>query len=197
MRGKLNQRGRPLMRGRLNQHGRPLICVVISFRVRLNVRLRVKIINQLYSIARIQCRVTMYFFVVYYVLTLWFYITHIYNAEWLCTDGCLLWQLSRVCRRWYLLAWEPSLWSSISLAGDTVHADRALKQITKLLSRENTAGCVQLERVTHYIEIPGGGDIRVLEMYVFNFNSVDACLYWWRALGLLRTSELFITLTSL
>uniref|UniRef100_A0A6A7G4H0 F-box/LRR-repeat protein 7 n=3 Tax=Hirondellea gigas TaxID=1518452 RepID=A0A6A7G4H0_9CRUS len=61
------------------------------------------------------------------------------------TSLCML---SRVCRRWYLIAWEPSLWTSISISGDAVHADRALKQITRLLSRDNNAGCVQIDKVS-------------------------------------------------
>lgn len=34
---------------------------------------------------------------------------------------------SRVCRRWHVLAWEPQLWSVVSLSGESVPADRALK----------------------------------------------------------------------
>ncbi|KAF2352175.1 Leucine-rich repeat [Trinorchestia longiramus] len=56
--------------------------------------------------------------------------------------------VSRVCRRWYALAWEPSLWTSICLAGDAVHADKALKQITRLLSRDTSVNCVQIEKVS-------------------------------------------------
>lgn len=33
----------------------------------------------------------------------------------------------RVCRRWHVLAWEPQLWSTITLSGDNLSADRALK----------------------------------------------------------------------
>ncbi|XP_068237879.1 F-box/LRR-repeat protein 7 isoform X1 [Palaemon carinicauda] len=55
-------------------------------------------------------------------------------------------QCARVCRRWYVLAWDPRLWSTISLASDGIHADRAIKQITRLLARDS-GGCVHVEKV--------------------------------------------------
>lgn len=55
-------------------------------------------------------------------------------------------QCARVCRRWYVLAWDPRLWSTITLANEAIHADRAIKQITRLLARDS-GGCVHVEKV--------------------------------------------------
>ena len=55
-------------------------------------------------------------------------------------------QCARVCRRWYVLAWDPRLWTKICLSGDNIHADRAIKQITRLLARDS-GGCVHVEKV--------------------------------------------------
>ncbi|XP_071531571.1 uncharacterized protein Fbxl7 isoform X1 [Panulirus ornatus] len=55
-------------------------------------------------------------------------------------------QCARVCRRWYVLAWDPRLWSTITLASEGIHADRAIKQITRLLARDS-GGCVHVEKV--------------------------------------------------
>ncbi|XP_043188259.1 F-box/LRR-repeat protein 7-like isoform X1 [Amphibalanus amphitrite] len=55
---------------------------------------------------------------------------------------------ARVCRRWYFLVWEPQLWTSITLTGETTGADRALRQIVKLLCRDNPGTlCHTVERV--------------------------------------------------
>lgn len=55
-------------------------------------------------------------------------------------------QCARVCRRWYVLAWDPRLWATITLTSDAIHADRAIKQITRLLARDS-GGCVHVEKV--------------------------------------------------
>ena len=55
---------------------------------------------------------------------------------------------ARVCRRWYFLVWEPQLWTSITLTGETTGADRALRQIVKLLCRDTPGTlCHTVERV--------------------------------------------------
>ncbi|XP_037092613.1 F-box/LRR-repeat protein 7-like isoform X2 [Pollicipes pollicipes] len=55
---------------------------------------------------------------------------------------------ARVCRRWYFLVWEPQLWTSITLTGETTGADRALRQIVKLLCRDSPGTlCPAVERV--------------------------------------------------
>ena len=44
---------------------------------------------------------------------------------------------SRVCRRFYLLSWEPSLWKSITLSGSTCNVDLGLKTIFRILARQS------------------------------------------------------------
>ena len=44
---------------------------------------------------------------------------------------------SRVCRRFYFLAWDPELWAEISLTGETTDADLALKTVMRLLARNS------------------------------------------------------------
>eukprot|EP00095_Tigriopus_kingsejongensis_P010599 maker-scaffold818_size92908-snap-gene-0.24 protein:Tk10599 transcript:maker-scaffold818_size92908-snap-gene-0.24-mRNA-1 annotation:"f-box lrr-repeat protein 7" len=46
---------------------------------------------------------------------------------------------SRISRRFYFLAWEPRLWSSIWLVGESLDADLALKTIIRLLSRNTSS----------------------------------------------------------
>lgn len=55
---------------------------------------------------------------------------------------------ARVCRRWYNLAWDPRLWRTIRLAGDTVNVDRALKVLTRRLCQDTPNVCLMLETVT-------------------------------------------------
>lgn len=46
---------------------------------------------------------------------------------------------TRVCRRWYYLAWEPSLWKSLVFNTpncQNLNIDRGLKTLLKLLSRD-------------------------------------------------------------
>ncbi|XP_036375172.1 F-box/LRR-repeat protein 7 [Megalops cyprinoides] len=54
---------------------------------------------------------------------------------------------ARVCRRWYNLAWDPRLWRSIRLTGDLLHADRALRVLTRRLCQDTPNVCLTLETV--------------------------------------------------
>ncbi|XP_051969357.1 F-box/LRR-repeat protein 7 isoform X2 [Xyrauchen texanus] len=54
---------------------------------------------------------------------------------------------ARVCRRWYNLAWDPRLWSSIRLTGELLHADRALKVLSHRLCQDTPNVCLTLETV--------------------------------------------------
>ncbi|KAG5841797.1 hypothetical protein ANANG_G00170750 [Anguilla anguilla] len=53
---------------------------------------------------------------------------------------------ARVCR-WYNLAWDPRLWRSIRLTGDLLHADRALRVLTRRLCQDTPNVCLMLETV--------------------------------------------------
>ena len=44
---------------------------------------------------------------------------------------------SRVSRRFYFLAWDPDLWTDISLSGENTDVDLALKTVMRLLSRNS------------------------------------------------------------
>ncbi|XP_037654828.1 F-box/LRR-repeat protein 7 isoform X2 [Choloepus didactylus] len=55
---------------------------------------------------------------------------------------------ARVCRRWYNLAWDPRLWRTIRLTGETIHVDRALKVLTRRLCQDTPNVCLMLETVT-------------------------------------------------
>lgn len=48
-------------------------------------------------------------------------------------------KFSRICRKFYFLAWEPDLWKSVVLTGEKTDADLALKTIFRLLNRNNSA----------------------------------------------------------
>lgn len=54
---------------------------------------------------------------------------------------------ARVCRRWYHLVWDPTLWTSIVINNSAVDVDRALKYLTRRLSYNTPKVCVILERV--------------------------------------------------
>ena len=54
---------------------------------------------------------------------------------------------ARVCRRWYNLAWDPRLWSTVRLGGELVHADRALRVLTHRLCQDTPNVCLTLETV--------------------------------------------------
>lgn len=55
---------------------------------------------------------------------------------------------ARVCRRWYFLAWEPQLWTAITLTGERTFADRALKALVRLLCRHTNSLCLTVEKVS-------------------------------------------------
>lgn len=59
---------------------------------------------------------------------------------------------ARVCRRWHCLAWEPRLWTSVTLCGEGMSGDRAIKSILRLLGRGSAGTCPTIERV----EVTGG-----------------------------------------
>eukprot|EP00096_Caligus_rogercresseyi_P014950 TRINITY_DN7405_c0_g1_i1.p1 TRINITY_DN7405_c0_g1~~TRINITY_DN7405_c0_g1_i1.p1 ORF type:complete len:571 (-),score=155.81 TRINITY_DN7405_c0_g1_i1:122-1834(-) len=52
-------------------------------------------------------------------------------------------RLSRVNRRFYFCAWDPFLWTSLTLTGENTDADLGIKSILRLLSR-NSAGNAKL-----------------------------------------------------
>uniref|UniRef100_A0A8C9PVF0 F-box/LRR-repeat protein 7 n=1 Tax=Spermophilus dauricus TaxID=99837 RepID=A0A8C9PVF0_SPEDA len=54
---------------------------------------------------------------------------------------------ARVCRRWYNLAWDPRLWRTIRLMGETINVDRALKVLTRRLCQDTPNVCLMLETV--------------------------------------------------
>ncbi|KAJ3611761.1 hypothetical protein NHX12_021775 [Muraenolepis orangiensis] len=54
---------------------------------------------------------------------------------------------ARVSRRWYNLAWDPRLWASIRLTGELLHADRALRILTRRLCQDTPNVCLTLETV--------------------------------------------------
>lgn len=55
---------------------------------------------------------------------------------------------ARVCRRWEVLAWEPTLWRSITLSGEGVCGDRAVRAVLRRLCGQNRTGaCPSIERV--------------------------------------------------
>ncbi|XP_005993552.1 F-box/LRR-repeat protein 7 [Latimeria chalumnae] len=54
---------------------------------------------------------------------------------------------ARVCRRWYNLAWDPRLWRTIRLTGDTINVDRALRLLTRRLCQDTPNVCLMLETV--------------------------------------------------
>lgn len=54
---------------------------------------------------------------------------------------------ARVCRRWYNLAWDPRLWRTICLTGETINVDRALKVLTRRLCQDTPNVCLMLETV--------------------------------------------------
>lgn len=59
----------------------------------------------------------------------------------------ILCRSARVCRRWYQLVWDPTLWTSIFINHSGIDVDRALKYLTRRLSYNTPKVCVILERV--------------------------------------------------
>lgn len=47
---------------------------------------------------------------------------------------------ARVCRRWNNLAWDPSLWRTVRLSGETVCGDRAVRGVLRRLSGSGSCG---------------------------------------------------------
>lgn len=55
---------------------------------------------------------------------------------------------ARVCRRWEVLAWEPSLWRTITLSGDNTCGDKAVRGVLRrLCGQGRTGACPTVERV--------------------------------------------------
>ncbi|GIY83481.1 hypothetical protein CDAR_221401 [Caerostris darwini] len=55
--------------------------------------------------------------------------------------------IARVCRRWYFLAWEPQLWTSVCLNSEKVNVDKGLKTLFRLLCRDSPTVCLAVERI--------------------------------------------------
>ncbi|XP_065362445.1 F-box/LRR-repeat protein 7 [Calliphora vicina] len=63
-------------------------------------------------------------------------------------DSCELCSLARVCRRFEQLAWRPVLWKVITLKGEHLNGDKALKMIFRQLCGQTRNGsCPDVERV--------------------------------------------------
>ena len=56
-------------------------------------------------------------------------------------------QCSAVCRQWYALSWEPSLWTSVQINNPAINIDRALKHLTRRLSYDTPGVCVMVEKI--------------------------------------------------
>lgn len=55
---------------------------------------------------------------------------------------------ARVCRRWEVLAWEPSLWRTITLSGENTCGDKAVRGVLRrLCGQGRTGACPTVERV--------------------------------------------------
>jgi F-box/leucine-rich repeat protein 7 len=66
--------------------------------------------------------------------------------SWL--DSSELCVCARVCRRWEHLAWEPRLWRTIKLSGESVCGDRAIRGVLRrLCGQGRTGACPNVERV--------------------------------------------------
>lgn len=66
--------------------------------------------------------------------------------SWL--DSCELCNVARVCRRFENLAWRPILWKIITLKGEHIGGDKALKMIFRQLCGQTRNGsCPDVERV--------------------------------------------------
>ena len=69
--------------------------------------------------------------------------------SWLSTKELCL--VSRVCRRWYNLAWDHSLWKAIILHGEGVCADKALRSILRqLCDHSQTDLCSNVKQLFVY-----------------------------------------------
>ena len=56
-------------------------------------------------------------------------------------------RVSGVCRRWYYLAYEPSLWTCIRINNEQTNIDKALKVLTRRLSVNTPTVCVMVEEI--------------------------------------------------
>lgn len=64
-----------------------------------------------------------------------------------CLSSDELCRCARVCRRWYFLAWEPRLWTSIVLGSEHLPVDQGLRTLFRLLSRDTPGVCSAVERI--------------------------------------------------
>ena len=56
-------------------------------------------------------------------------------------------QCACVSHRFYNLAWEPSLWTTVQINNEDINIDRALKTLTRRLSYDTPGACVMVEKV--------------------------------------------------
>lgn len=55
---------------------------------------------------------------------------------------------ARVCRRFDVLAWTPSLWRTIQLEGENISGDKAIRGVLRqLCGQGRTGACPSVERV--------------------------------------------------
>lgn len=68
-----------------------------------------------------------------------------------CLSSKELSSVSRVCRRWYHLAWDPSLWKTITLNGEKTCADKAIKCILhRLCGQDQNGSCSNVRQLFVY-----------------------------------------------
>ena len=56
--------------------------------------------------------------------------------------------VTRVCRRFYFLAWEPELWERIVFSEDSIDVDRALKTTFQLVQRNGVSLAASVRRIS-------------------------------------------------
>lgn len=57
-------------------------------------------------------------------------------------------RISRVCRRWEVLAWEKKLWRTITLSGESISGDKAIRGILRRLCGQNRTGvCSNVHKI--------------------------------------------------
>ncbi|XP_070535426.1 F-box/LRR-repeat protein 7-like isoform X2 [Ptychodera flava] len=54
---------------------------------------------------------------------------------------------TQVCRLWYHLSWEPTLWRTIKLNSYSINVDKALRILTKRLCRETPNVCLTVQKI--------------------------------------------------
>lgn len=62
------------------------------------------------------------------------------SSDQLCRCAC-------VCRRWYNVVWDHSLWKTIRINNSEINVDKALKLLTKRLSYDTPTVCVMVEKI--------------------------------------------------